>query len=183
MKNQEKGKNQTPQKGTETTKNRPQKSQETKRPAAQNRTDSTKPKQQDEQKTGLNPGIDRKHKIGDLEEPDTSKNQGSDVKKIKDPDPTIPERINDPVAGKSDDYSRTRNTPGKTATNDVGEFTEIDEMDRANEEEEETIDISDEERDEEEPGSFGPEIEHKEAFGGSKKNAESPDERKNKNGL
>jgi hypothetical protein len=156
MKNQEKTKVQTPQNAT--TKNKQQKSQDTKRPTSQNRTDTTKPsKQQDQQenqKTGLNPDINKEHKIGDLEESDTSKNQGSDVKKIKDPDPTIPERRNDPVAGKSDDYSRTRNTPGKVEANEVGEFTEVDEMDRANEDEEETSDISDEERDEEEPGSL-----------------------------
>jgi hypothetical protein len=174
-------KNQTPQNTTET-KNKAQKpapkqQQENQRSAPQNVGD----KNNKEQK--VNPGIGKEHKIGDLPETDSTKNEGSDVKKIKDPDPTIPERRNDPVAGKGDDYSRTLNTPGKTESNSVGEFTEIDEMDRANEDEEETSDISDEERDEEEPGSFDPESHQKEAFSGDKKNTNSPDEQKNKNGL
>jgi hypothetical protein len=178
---QEQRRTQTPQNGTETTtksqKPAPKQEQENQRSAPQNVGDKNKKEQK------LNPGTGKEHTIGDLPESSNSKNEG-DVKKIKDPDPTIPERRNDPVAGKdNDDYSRTRNTPGKTEANEVGEFTEIDEMDRAEEDESEVSDISDEERDEEEPGSFDPERDHKEAFGGDKKNSVSPDERKNKNGL
>lgn len=176
MKNQEKSKQQTPQNETEAPKTSSKKPAPEQRNENQQSTPQNAPdKNKKEQK--LNPGIGKEHQIGDLPEKD-AKNKGGDGTKIKDPDPTIPERRNDPVAGKGDDYSRTRNTPGKDETRSVGEFTEIDEMDR---EESETSEGSDEE--EEEPGSFDPENEHKEAFGGERKNTISPDERKNKNGL
>jgi hypothetical protein len=202
MKNQEKPTNQVPQNKTETPKPTPQKTTETSKPnpqqqpTTQNGSEAEntqqRERQQEQKRDQRNPGAGKEHRIGDIDEPQTQ-GKDDDDDKIKDPDPTIPERRNDPVAGKGDDYSRTRNTPGKTESNAVGEFTETDDMERSSEElnrnrkkgdeedETETSNISDEEQDEEEPGSFDPETEHKEAFNGERKN--SPDERKNKNGL
>jgi hypothetical protein len=127
-----------------------------------------------------------------LQEPTTkNKNQdGGDVEKIKDPDPTIPEKRNDPVGGKNSDYSRTMNTPGKAESGSKGEFTDTDEIQQEeNEQEEEEGEGEEEEEvdpvynkeDQEKPGSFDPESDQKEAFGGEKKN--TPDATKNKNGL
>jgi hypothetical protein len=118
-----------------------------------------------------------------LQEPTTkNKNQdGGDVEKIKDPDPTIPEKRNDPVAGKNSDYSRTMNTPGKAESGSKGEFTDTDEIEQEENEQEEEIDPVYDKEDQEEPGSFDPESNQKEAFSGEKKN--TPDATKNKNGL
>ncbi len=179
MKNQENSKQQTPQNGNESPNTAPKKPvpeqrQENQDSKPQNVADQNK---KDEK---VNPG-GKEHQVGDLPGTGTTKsgtkNEDNDITKIKDPDPTIPEKRNDPVAGKGEDYARTMNTPGKTESNEVGEFAEIDEMDR---EEGETSDASGDE-DENEPGSFDAEEHQKEAFGGERKN--SPDERKNQNGL
>ncbi len=181
MKNQEKSNQQTPQNGNEAPNTSPKKPvpeqrQENQESKPQNVPDQNKKEQKS------NPGTGKEHQIGDLPGTGTTKsgatNEDNDMTKIKDPDPTIPEKRNDPVAGKGDDYSRTMNPPGKTESNEVGEFAEVDAMDR---EEGETSDVSGEEEDEDEPGSFDAEEHQKEAFGGERKN--SPDDRKNQNGL
>lgn len=176
MKNQGKNKQQTPTNGPDVTnsakKPTPSIPNENQRQSPQNVQDKNK-------KDELNPG-GNEHHIGDLPK-ENSKNQGGDMDKRKDPDPTIPEKRNDPVGGKEDAYSRTLNTPGKKETNKVGEFSEVDEMDREEEEEEETSDISDEEPDEDEPGMDAGK-DKKEAFGGGRKNSNT-DESKDRNGL
>ncbi|MEO5642273.1 MAG: hypothetical protein ABIQ40_12110 [Bacteroidia bacterium] len=173
MKNQGKSNQQTPQDAAQ--KPTPSIPNENQRQAPQNVPDKNKKEQK------MNPG-GKEQSIGDFEK-NEKKNQTGDNKKIKDPDPTKPEKRNDPVAGKNKDYARTLNTPGKTDSNKNGEFTETDELDSAEEEEEETSNISDEEEDEDEPGSFEPEKGQKEAFSGERKNSNTIDERKNKNGL
>jgi hypothetical protein len=109
-----------------------------------------------------------------------SASKGSDVEKIKDPDPTIPEKRHDPVGGHDSDYSRTRNVPGKEENHQKGEFTDVGDLDEK-EAPSTSSGINEEEDEEEEPGSFDPEMNQKKAFSGEKKN--TPDATKNKNGL
>lgn len=175
------------------------KQEKTKRQASQNRREIM-PRTQPQAVIPAGETI-KKHPVTDTEKIQTGKNktantgkkkapETTDVEKIKDPGPAIPEERLDPIGGHESDYSRTRNMPGKKEAALKGEFTDAGDPDGKEEEKPEEKEKEgilnkehkkEKEEEEEKPRSFDPEMDQKEAFGGAKKN--SPDAYKNKNGL